>query len=99
MLDWITDNLAMIMFVSMFFIIFCGYPVAWVMGGMGLFFAFVGSVLGVFSFIEPFQRAAADVGRRCHGFDARLDSELHLHGHHSRAIRLGQGHARWRPRC
>lgn len=50
MIDFITDNLAMIMFVSMFFIIFCGYPVAWVMGGMGLFFAFVGSYLGTFSF-------------------------------------------------
>jgi tripartite ATP-independent transporter DctM subunit len=50
MLEWITDNLAMIMFVSMFFVIFCGYPVAWVMGGMGLFFAFLGSLLGVFQF-------------------------------------------------
>ena len=50
MLDWITDNLAIIMFVSMFFVIFCGYPVAWVMGGMGLLFALAGSLLGVFRF-------------------------------------------------
>jgi tripartite ATP-independent transporter DctM subunit len=50
MLDWITHNLAIIMFVSMFFVIFCGYPVAWVMGGTGLLFAFVGSQLGVFNF-------------------------------------------------
>jgi tripartite ATP-independent transporter DctM subunit len=50
MLDWITDKLAIIMFVSMFFVIFCGYPVAWVMGGMGLLFAFAGSLLGVFNF-------------------------------------------------
>ena len=42
MLDWLADNLALIMFVAMFFVIFCGYPVAFVMGGMALFFALVG---------------------------------------------------------
>jgi tripartite ATP-independent transporter DctM subunit len=50
MLDWITDHLAIIMFVAMFFVIFCGYPVAWVMGGMGLFFGAVGSAIGIFEF-------------------------------------------------
>src|SRR4029453_4536319 len=39
------------MFVTMFFAIFCGYPVAFVMGGMALFFALVGSALGGFSMI------------------------------------------------
>ncbi len=33
MLDWLADHLAMIMFVSMFFVIFLGYPVAFIMGG------------------------------------------------------------------
>ena len=51
MLDWLADNLALIMFVTMFFAIFCGYPVAFVMGGMALLFALVGSALGVFSMI------------------------------------------------
>ncbi len=51
MLDWLADNLALIMFVSMFFVIFCGYPVAFVMGGMAMLFAVVGSMLGVFSMI------------------------------------------------
>ena len=51
MLDWLADNLALIMFVTMFFAIFCGYPVAFVMGGMALFFALAGSLLGVFSMI------------------------------------------------
>ncbi|MEX2147779.1 MAG: TRAP transporter large permease subunit, partial [Candidatus Rokuibacteriota bacterium] len=45
------DNLALIMFVAMFFVIFCGYPVAFVMGGMALFFALVGAWLDVFSMI------------------------------------------------
>jgi tripartite ATP-independent transporter DctM subunit len=48
MLDWLADNLALIMFVAMFFIIFCGYPVAFVMGGSALVFAGIGWMLGVF---------------------------------------------------
>jgi tripartite ATP-independent transporter DctM subunit len=50
-LDAIANNLALIMFVAMFFVIFCGYPVAFVMGGMALFFALVGAWLDVFSMI------------------------------------------------
>jgi tripartite ATP-independent transporter DctM subunit len=50
-LDRLADNLALIMFVAMFFLIFCGYPVAFVMGGMALLFALAGSLLGVFSMI------------------------------------------------
>jgi tripartite ATP-independent transporter DctM subunit len=50
-LSWLADNLALIMFVAMFFVIFCGYPVAFVMGGMALFFAIVGTWLDVFSLI------------------------------------------------
>ena len=48
MLDWLADNLALIMFVTMFFVIFCGYPVAFVMGGTALIFAGIGWLLGVF---------------------------------------------------
>ena len=51
MFDWLADNLALIMFVTMFFVIFCGYPVAFVMGGLALLFALAGSLLGVFSLI------------------------------------------------
>jgi TRAP-type mannitol/chloroaromatic compound transport system permease large subunit len=50
-LDWLADHLALIMFVTMFAAIFCGYPVAFVMGGMALLFALAGSMLGVFSMI------------------------------------------------
>jgi tripartite ATP-independent transporter DctM subunit len=50
-LDWLADNLALIMFVAMFFVIFCGYPVAFVMGGMALLFGVIGWMLGVFNII------------------------------------------------
>jgi tripartite ATP-independent transporter DctM subunit len=50
-LDWLADHLALIMFVTMFFAIFCGYPVAFVMGGMALVFALAGWSLGVFALI------------------------------------------------
>lgn len=48
MIEWIIEHLSIIMFVCMFFIIFCGYPVAYVMGGMSLIFAFLGWLGGVF---------------------------------------------------
>jgi tripartite ATP-independent transporter DctM subunit len=50
-LDWLADNLALIMFVAMFFVIFLGYPVAFLMGGMALVFALAGSFLGVFNLV------------------------------------------------
>jgi tripartite ATP-independent transporter DctM subunit len=49
--DWLADNLALIMFVAMFFVIFCGYPVAFVMGGLALLFALAGAMLGVFKLV------------------------------------------------
>jgi TRAP-type mannitol/chloroaromatic compound transport system permease large subunit len=50
-LDWLAENLALLMFVSMFFVIFSGYPVAFIMGGMAFLFAIVGWLLGVFHII------------------------------------------------
>src|SRR5512145_2916850 len=47
----LADNLALIMFVAMFFVIFSGYPVAFIMGGMAMVFALVGWSLGVFNMI------------------------------------------------
>ena len=51
MLDWLTDYLSLIMFASMFFFIFIGYPVAFIMGGLALIFAVIGSWLGTFRLI------------------------------------------------
>lgn len=48
MIDLLIDNLALIMFVSMFIVIFCGYPVAFVMGGMALVFGALGWMADVF---------------------------------------------------
>src|SRR5262245_53633946 len=47
-MTWFADNLALIMFFSMFAIIFCGYPVAFVMGGTGLVFGFIAWQLDLF---------------------------------------------------
>ena len=51
LLDWLADHLALIMFGSMFIFIFIGYPVAFIMGGLALIFALIGSWLGVFRMI------------------------------------------------
>src|SRR5687767_6291271 len=50
-MDWLIDNLALVMFVVMFFVIFCGYPVAFVLGGTALVFAVIGWAFDVFPFI------------------------------------------------
>jgi tripartite ATP-independent transporter DctM subunit len=52
MIAWFAENLALIMFVTMFFVIFCGYPVAYVLGGSGLIFALIAWGLGEFSIIK-----------------------------------------------
>ncbi len=47
-LAFLADYLAVVMFVSMFIVIFCGYPVAFVLGGTGLIFGLIGWSLGTF---------------------------------------------------
>jgi tripartite ATP-independent transporter DctM subunit len=49
--DFFVDNLALIMFIAMFFFIFLGYPVAFIMGGLALFFALAGAYFGTFNLI------------------------------------------------
>jgi tripartite ATP-independent transporter DctM subunit len=50
-MEWLADHLALIMFASMFVVIFIGYPVAFVMGGLALIFALLGVWLGLFNFV------------------------------------------------
>lgn len=51
LLDHLADYLSLIMFGSMFFFIFMGYPVAFIMGGLSLVFALIGSYFGMFRMI------------------------------------------------
>jgi tripartite ATP-independent transporter DctM subunit len=46
--EWITDHLAVIMFLVLTFIMFIGYPVAYVLGGVALGFGVLGILLGTF---------------------------------------------------
>src|SRR5215510_5888171 len=48
---WFVDNLALMMFVTMFFVIFTGYPVAFVLGGTALLFALVAWWFDAFNLI------------------------------------------------
>src|SRR5687767_2903686 len=50
-MSWFIDHLALVMFIVMFFVIFCGYPVAFVLGGTALVFATIGWAADVFPFI------------------------------------------------
>jgi tripartite ATP-independent transporter DctM subunit len=49
MIDWLTDHLSVIMFLALIFIMFLGYPVAFLLGAIGIFFGALGIVFDVFS--------------------------------------------------
>jgi tripartite ATP-independent transporter DctM subunit len=48
LLNFVADYLAIIMFVTVFLVIFSGFPVAFVLGGTALLFAVAGWALGIF---------------------------------------------------
>jgi tripartite ATP-independent transporter DctM subunit len=51
-LDLLVDNLALIMFITMFIVIFMGAPVAFVLAGTGLVFGLLGWYFGVVKLIQ-----------------------------------------------
>jgi len=51
-MDWIADHLPVIMFLVLTFIMFCGYPIAFVLGAIGIAFGYLGVVFGVFSMVQ-----------------------------------------------
>ena len=54
LLDGIIEYLPILMFVTLALLLFSGFPVAFVLGGVALTFGMLGLWLGVFSFIEFF---------------------------------------------
>lgn len=54
MWDWLADHLSVVMFAALTFIMFCGYPVAFVLGGIGLGFGALGILLDVFQPVQFF---------------------------------------------
>jgi tripartite ATP-independent transporter DctM subunit len=54
LIDIVIDYLPMFMFVSLALLLFTGYPVAFILGGLSLLYGFIGYALGMFSIIEFF---------------------------------------------
>ena len=52
MIDWIGDHLAVIMFLVLTFIMFVGYPVAFVLGAVGIAFGYLGVLFGIFNIVQ-----------------------------------------------
>ena len=48
-MDWLIDHLAVVMFLALLFVMFVGYPVAFVLGAIGIGFGFLGVAAGVFN--------------------------------------------------
>ena len=53
-LYFVQDYLPIVMFLSLAFLLFSGFPVAFILGGLALLFGLVGYFLGIFSLIEFF---------------------------------------------
>lgn len=51
-MDWLIDHLAVLMFVTLTFIMFFGYPVAFILGAVGVVFALVGMNFGVYRWAQ-----------------------------------------------
>lgn len=54
MLHWITEHLAVILFFTVTLLLFTGYPVAFVLGGVAIAFGVVGYFLDVFNLMSFF---------------------------------------------
>ncbi|GMQ76723.1 MAG: TRAP transporter large permease subunit [Gammaproteobacteria bacterium] len=54
MLWWVQDYLPIFMFLTLAVLLFSGFPVAFILGGLALLYGFIGYFLGVFSLIEFF---------------------------------------------
>ncbi|NDG34869.1 MAG: TRAP transporter large permease subunit, partial [Betaproteobacteria bacterium] len=48
-MDWLIDHLAVVMFFALIFIMFLGYPVAFLLGAIGVAFGFLGMAFDVFN--------------------------------------------------
>jgi TRAP-type mannitol/chloroaromatic compound transport system permease large subunit len=54
MVAWSTDHLALILFFVLAVALFCGFPVAFVLGGIGFFIGLLGWALDVFNLVQFF---------------------------------------------
>lgn len=61
---WIGDHLALLMFAALTVVMFIGFPVAFVLGGVGLMFGFVGILFEVFQPVQFFNIVPRIWGRR-----------------------------------
>ena len=65
MIDFIIDNLGVLMFVCLVGVLFTGLPVPLVLGGTSVLFGIIGWAFDVFSFVEFFNIAARIWGQAC----------------------------------
>lgn len=51
-MDWLVDHLAVIMFFALVFVMFLGYPVAFLLGAVGIAFGLLGAAFDVFNMAQ-----------------------------------------------
>ena len=58
MIDFLADHLPEAMFLTLALLLFSGFPVAFILGGVALLFGLIGHALGAFNLVEFFNIAA-----------------------------------------
>ena len=80
-MDFVT-LLPVIMFATLALLLFSGFPVAFVLGGVGLGFGFIGMAFDVFSFIEFFNIISRIWGGVCE-FNFSSCSNVYIYGNYA----------------
>ena len=87
------DYLPVFMFLGLAFGLFSGIPVAFVVGGVGLLFGFIGMFFDMFAFQEFFNIPVRIWGGAVENSGAGGGAVLHLYGHDAGALRRRPGFA------
>ena len=90
LVDFIIDFLPIMMFASLAVLLFTGYPVAFILGGLALLFGFTGYLFDMFQIVEFFQFPAAHLGPGGREPGARRGAHIRRHGRDDGAQRCGQ---------
>ncbi len=90
LLWFVQDYLPIAMFLTLALLLFSGYPVAFILGGLALLYGLIGYALDMFSLIEFFNFLPQNLGSGGREPGAGLNPSIHFHGHHDGAQRRGR---------
>ena len=64
-MSWLTHHISLLLFLVLALSLFCGFPVAFVLGGVAILFGGIGMALDIFHPIQFFNLMPPCLGIRC----------------------------------